>query len=75
MEEKTFIYDERKYTCTKQDILNKCGSSALELVKCRKARYGFEVVYKMKPGHYDDRDSSLVSTFISYFLLVRRVKC
>ena len=74
MKEKTFTYEDRKHTCTEQDILRKCGSDALELVKCRKARYGFEVVYKMKSGHYDDRDSSLVSTFISYFLLVRKVR-
>ena len=74
MKEKTFTYEDRKHTCTEQDILRKCGSDASELVKCRKARYGFEVVYKMKLGHYDDRDSSLVSTFISYFLLVRKAK-
>ena len=74
MKEKTFIYDERKHTCTEQDILRKCSSNASKLVKCKKARYGFEVVYKIKSGHYDDRDSSLVSTFISYFSLVRRIK-
>jgi len=71
---KEFVYEKQKYTCTEQDILYKCGSSALELVKCRKERYGFEVVYKMKPGHYDDRDSSLVRTFISYFLLIKKKK-
>lgn len=72
MKEKTFTYEDRKYTCTEQDILRKCGSSASELVKCRKQKYGFEVVYKMKLGHYDDRDSSLVKKFISYFLLVTK---
>ena len=74
MKEKTFTYEDHKHTCTEQDILRKCGSSASELVKCRKAKYGFEVVYKMKLGHYDDRDSSLVKKFISYFLLVRKAK-
>ena len=71
---KKFMYDKRLHICSEQDILRKCGSSASELVKCRKQKYGFEVVYKMKLGHYDDRDSSLVSTFISYFLLVRKAK-
>ena len=74
MKEKTFTYEDHKHTCTEQDILRKCGSSASELVKCRKQKYGFEVVYKMKLGHYDDRDSSLVKKFISYFLLVRKAK-
>ena len=67
---KKFMYDKKLHICSEQDILRKCGSSASELVKCRKQKYGFEVVYKMKLGHYDDRDSSLVKKFISYFLLV-----
>lgn len=71
---KTFVYEGKEYTCTEQDILRKCGSSALELHRCKKGRYGFEVVYKMKPGHYDDRDSALVSTSVSYFLLVKKQK-
>jgi len=68
---KNFTYEKKEYTCNEQDILRKCGSHALKLVKCKKGRYGFEVVYKMKPNHYDDRDSSLVNTFISYFLLIQ----
>lgn len=64
--EKEFTYDGKKYTCTKQDILNKCGVGASELVRCRKDRYGFDVVYKMKSGYYDDRDSALVRAFINY---------
>jgi len=45
---KKFMYDKRLHICSEQDILRKCGSSASELVKCRKQKYGFEVVYKMK---------------------------
>jgi hypothetical protein len=74
MKEKIFKYNDQEHICTEQDILRKCGSEALELVRCKKGRYGFEVVYKMKPGYYDDRDSSLVSKFISYFLLIKKVK-
>ena len=74
METKEFKYEGQIHTCTEQDILYKCGSSADKLVKCKKTKYGFEVVYRMKPGHYDDRDSSLVRTFISYFLLIRKKK-
>ena len=74
MEEKEFKYEGKSYACTEEDILRKCGSSAGELVRCRKERYGFDVVYKMKPGQYDDRDSALVRTFISYFLLIKRKK-
>jgi len=74
MKEKKFTYEGGTYTCTEQDILRKCGSGASELVKCKKGKYAFEVIYKMKSGYYDDRDSSLVSAFISYFSLLKKVK-
>jgi hypothetical protein len=66
---RTFKYENKEYTCEEKDILRRCGNEAQELVKCSKERYGFKVVYKLKQGMYDDRDSSLVSTFISYFYL------
>jgi len=72
MKEKTFNYEGKQHICTEQDILRKLGSQAKELVKCKKGRYGFDIVYKMKEGYYDDRDSSLVSTMVSYFLLVKK---
>jgi len=71
---KEFKYEGKTYTCTEQDILRKCGSAAEKLVRCKKGRYGFEVVYKMKSGQYDDRDSSLISSSVSYFLLIKKDK-
>lgn len=70
---KTFTYEKKEYTCTEQDILDKCGKTAKELVRCRKARYGFEVVYKMKENYYDDRDSGYIQTYIYYFDLVKKL--
>lgn len=69
---RTFTYEGKEYTCTEQDILKKCGKDAKELVRCAKGRYGFNVVYKMKPGTYDPRDSALVQTSVSYFLLIKK---
>ena len=73
MKTKTFTYEGKEYTCTEQDILLKIWG-AKELVKCKKGRYGFDIVYKMKDGLYDDRDSSLVSTMLSYFKLIKNKK-
>ncbi len=69
---KTFTYEGNSYDCTEADIIRKLGSHVERLVKCRKGRYGFDIVYKMKPGQYDDRDSGLASTMISYFMLIPR---
>jgi hypothetical protein len=73
MKTKTFNYEGKEYTCTEQDILSKIHG-AKELVKCKKGKYGFDIVYKMKDGLYDDRDSSLVSTMLSYFKLIKKNK-
>ena len=67
---RNFNYEGKEYTCTEQDILSKIWG-AKELVKCRKGRYGFDIVYRMNDGLYDDRDSSLVSTMVSYFKLIK----
>jgi hypothetical protein len=72
--DRKFKEDGKEYTCTEKDILKKCGKDAGELVRCAKRKYGFEVVYKLKPGHYDDRDSGLVRSFISFFHLIKKNK-
>jgi hypothetical protein len=64
--ERTFDYEGKHWACTEEDILSRCGSGAERLVKCRKDRYGFQVVYEMKSGSYDERDSSLVTAFVPY---------
>jgi len=71
MKTKTFTYEGKEYTCTEQDILIKIHD-AKKLIKCKKGRYGFDIVYQMKDGYYDDRDSSLVSTMMSYFRLIKK---
>jgi hypothetical protein len=72
--DRKFIEDNKEYKCTDEDILKQCGKGAEKLVRCRKGRYGFEVIYKLKPGQYDDRDSGLVRSFISFFYLIKKNK-
>lgn len=69
---KEFTFNGTKHTCTEQDILKQCGNKADKIVRCKKAKYGFEVIYQMKVGKYDSRDSDLVNSFISYFCLARK---
>ena len=66
---KDYVVDGVKKTCTMNDILKYCGEDAYKLLRCRKDRYGFDVIYKIKSGEYDSRDSGEVSTFISYVYL------
>lgn len=67
--ERYFTYEKVEYKTTNSEILKVCGEDAYKLVTCKKVRYGYEVVYQLKPGTYDPRDSNQVSGYVSFLSL------
>jgi len=68
--EKTFCYEGITKTVLASTILAKCGSNAYKIIKCSKERYGYKVVYSLKKGKFDSRDSNQVNAFISFTSLI-----
>jgi hypothetical protein len=65
-----FKYENQEYEISDEKILRKCNRNAIKIKRCKKGRYGFEVVYELDPQSYDNRDSGLVNVFISFFQLI-----
>lgn len=65
-----FKYEGKEYQVTDEKILKKCDRNAIKLKRCKKGRYGFEITYLLSSGAFDDRDSGLVNTHISFFQLI-----
>lgn len=56
--EREFKYNKKSWICTNEDILKLCGKKAEKLVRCRKDRHGFNVVYQI--------NNNQVQGFVSY---------
>ena len=68
-----FVEEGKKYQATLSDLYNVLGDKKyLNFAKCKKSRYGYEIVARFKADQFDPRDSNLVyGVYIYFFQIVK----